>query len=370
MAARPEWNRGLACTRAIPKAKSAFRQDSVAAVSDGHLAHRQRKVRPHSARGEDRRADSNEGVRARLLGLDRRSARGAVALAGMARNSSNRGNRAQQSHSFVQDAVQSPAVLDAENELLKRRVWSLYIGLLLSSTFTLDRPPILLSGARQDGELDIRDQTLLELSASSLIRPYASVNPAMVEQAARFAQLYEQLVASPPPRGPWRFFRAATVYVEARQTREVLDRLHQFCRCIDGLILSEPGKGAKQFKSRTELFIGPGHHELMGELYAIRSDIEHLHEHKYLEIFDRPARLNLAEKAAIAEHIARHALGHILSAPALWSHFGNSTNLASFWQLSSNDRQNLWGPPMISLADALSEYDPLSISDFDLGKRR
>ena len=43
----------------------------------------------------------------------------------------------------------TPAVLDAENELLKRRVWSLYIGLLLSSTFTLDRPPILLSGARQ-----------------------------------------------------------------------------------------------------------------------------------------------------------------------------------------------------------------------------
>jgi hypothetical protein len=35
----------------------------------------------------------------------------------------------------------------------------------------------------------------------------------------------------------------------------MLNRLYQYCRCIDGLILSEPGNGAKQFKSRTELFM-------------------------------------------------------------------------------------------------------------------
>jgi hypothetical protein len=159
------------------------------------------------------------------------------------------------------------------------------------------------------------------------------------------------------------------VYVEARQTREVLDRLHQFCRCIDGLILSEPGMGFRQFKSRTELFIGPGHHGLMGELYEIRSDVEHLHEHKYLEVFDRRTRLDLAEKAAIAEHIARHTLGQVLSASALWPHFGNSTSLALFWRLNPTDRRSLWGPARINPADALSGYDPDSISDFDLGKR-
>jgi hypothetical protein len=53
----------------------------------------------------------------------------------------------------------------------------------------------------------------------------------------------------------------------------------EYCRCIDGLILSEPGNGSKQFKSRTELFIGPHHHDMMGRMYAIRSDVEHLHEH-------------------------------------------------------------------------------------------
>jgi|HubBroStandDraft_4_1064222.scaffolds.fasta_scaffold87963_4 hypothetical protein len=48
--------------------------------------------------------------------------------------------------------TKTSAVLDAENELLKRRVWGFYIGLLLSSTFTLDRPPVMLTGAQTDGE--------------------------------------------------------------------------------------------------------------------------------------------------------------------------------------------------------------------------
>jgi len=117
------------------------------------------------------------------------------------------------------------------------------------------------------------------------------------------------------------------------------------------------------------LFIGPRHHELMGQLYRIRSDIEHLHEHRYLEVFDRPTRLDLAEKAAIAEHIARNALGHVLRTSTLWPHFANSTNLASFWQLNSTERENLWGPATINPADALSGYDRDSIPDVDLGKR-
>jgi hypothetical protein len=92
-----------------------------------------------------------------------------------------------------------------------------------------------------------------------------------------------------------------------------MDRLHQYCRCVDGLILSQPGSGLKQFKSRTELFIGPRDHELMGQLYAIRSDIEHLNEHKYLEVSDRAKRLELVQKEVIAEQIARNALAHIIA---------------------------------------------------------
>jgi hypothetical protein len=108
----------------------------------------------------------------------------------------------------------------------------------------------------------------------------------------------------------------------------------------------------------------------MAELYKLRSDIEHLHEHKYLEVFDRATRLDIVKKEAIADDIARKALGHILSSPSLWSYFGNSTSLASFWQLDEADRQKLWGAEIIDPADALSDYDPDDISDGELGQRQ
>jgi hypothetical protein len=41
------------------------------------------------------------------------------------------------------------------------------------------------------------------------------------------------------------------------------------------------------------------HNHLMGEIYDVRSAVEHLHENKYLEVFDRTQRLDLAKKELI-----------------------------------------------------------------------
>jgi hypothetical protein len=64
--------------------------------------------------------------------------------------------------------------------------------------------------------------------------------------------------------GHWRLFRILHLYLEAHTIEHNMDRLHQYCRCIDGLIVSKQGEARKQFNSRTELFIGPRHHDIMG----------------------------------------------------------------------------------------------------------
>jgi hypothetical protein len=181
------------------------------------------------------------------------------------------------------------------------------------------------------------------------------------------ARCQEMLNTMPPIGGAWRIFRALSVYIAARTATQLLDRLHQYCRCIDGLILSEPGHGSSQFKSRTELFIGPYHHDMMGKIYAIRSDVEHLHEHRYLESFDRAVRPELVRQEAIVEHIARNALAHVLRNKVLWPHFGNTAALALFWKRDPADRRQLWDAPPTNLADALTGFDPNDISDRDLG---
>jgi hypothetical protein len=262
---------------------------------------------------------------------------------------------------------QTPEVLDAENQLLQRRALGFYQGLLLASEFTPSHPPFLLTGSRTNGEIGVRQESAIDLPSLNLFRFFPPVLPAEIVRAASLARAIEELGTAPPAGSAWRIFRALSVYTAARAEGQLLDRLHQYCRCIDGLILSEPGSGLKQFKSRTELFIGPRHHDLMGSLYAIRSDAEHLHEHKYLENFDRDVRLDLMQKEAIAEHIARNCLAHILETPALWQHFGSTVTLGPFWKLSPVDRQQLWGTQPINLADALIGYDPQHISNGDLG---
>jgi hypothetical protein len=104
----------------------------------------------------------------------------------------------------------------------------------------------------------------------------------------------------------------------------------------------------------------------MGKLYDVRSKVEHLHEHRYLETVDRTVRLELVRKEAIAEHIARNALAHIFTNPALWSHFGNTEALGPFWQLSRLDRRELWGNVTIDPFEARADFNPEKISDDDL----
>jgi hypothetical protein len=148
----------------------------------------------------------------------------------------------------------------------------------------------------------------------------------------------------------------------ARAIRDNMDRLHQYCRCIEGLIVPSPGNTKRQFKSRTVLFIGPRHQQMMGETYDVRSDVELLHENKHLEVFDRNARLELVKKLEMMEFIARSALVRIVLDRNLWPHFANTAALQAFWALDDQQRSALWSTT-IDPTDALIGFDPSHINN-------
>jgi hypothetical protein len=259
-----------------------------------------------------------------------------------------------------------PGVLDAENTALQQRVWNFYVGLLLASPFTTAHKPVLLSGARRDGEIDIRQQTDLDGPVPSIFRPYPPVLGENFQLAATIAAGLGNIVVAQLAGGHWRLFRTLHIYCNARTTPDILERLHQYARCIDGLILPDAGQTKKQFKSRTELFIGPRHHDLMGDIYDIRSADEHLHESRYLEGFDRETRLDLVKKEALTEYVARTALARVIGNSNLWQHFANTPALGSFWALPAPDRRRIWGDP-VNLMDAIADFDPKYIHDGHLG---
>ena len=264
-------------------------------------------------------------------------------------------------------ASATPSVLDGENQSLQRRVRHFYVGLLLSAMFSPTHKPVILTGARQDGVIDFRQHWDLELPAPQVFRPYPPVLGNDILLAARLGQKLDAMLPETVPGGLWRLFRTLHIYIETRAIREPLDRIHQYCRCIEGLIRPDVGETKRQFKSRTELFIGPTHHDMIGELYDIRSDVEHLHENYHLEIFDREVRLGLVKKEAIVEYIARKALARIIRQDSLWPHFGNTAALGDFWALSSDKRQKIWGDPIDPMAP-IESFDPKYLHDGLLGK--
>jgi hypothetical protein len=225
----------------------------------------------------------------------------------------------------------------------------------------------VLTGSREGGTLGIRQQSDLETPVPSIASPYPEVTHSEIETAARLAGKIKLIEQQNTNGTYWRLFRVLNLYQETRCTRDILERLHQYSRCIDGLILPDPGKTKQQFKSRTELFIGPRHHDLMGEIYDVRSAVEHLHENKYLGAFDRDVRLDLLQKELIVEHIARTSICRIIEDPAFWGPFANTTSLGAFWAMQDAERKRLWGDPIDPLK-ALAAYEPKYIHDGLLGK--
>lgn len=261
---------------------------------------------------------------------------------------------------------QTPDILDGENVSLQRLVSLFYAGLLLSSPFSTAHKPVILTGSCRNGEVDIRQQGEFEIPTPCEFQHFDTLTAEDIERGAHIAGKIRAFEQSDLPGGRWRFLRVLQLYQETRASIDILERLHQYSRCIDGLILPDIGKTKQQFKNRTELFIGPRHHDLMGEIYEVRSVVEHLHENRYLEDFDRNVRLDLLCKEAIVEYIARTSIRRVVENSALWPHFANTTSLGNFWALSTAEQRKIWGEPIDPLA-ALANYDPQFIHDGILG---
>jgi hypothetical protein len=257
----------------------------------------------------------------------------------------------------------SPSVLDEENERLKRQVYWFYTGLLLSVRLTTFDDPLMLTGAAHAGYSDVRQVGHVTKAAPILgFLP----EPVTIDGLAKAVAIASALQEWGASGGSWRFNHVLHIYLTARENPDPLERIHQFSRCIEGLILPETGKTKRQFVSRTETFVGPKEHARMGAIYDVRSAVEHLREYEILDPPTRPSREGLLQKAAIMEYLSRRCIGRVLLTKSLWPHFAGHVAIESFWKLPSADRRRLWGAP-VNLASDLADFSPQFLRDADLG---
>ena len=259
-----------------------------------------------------------------------------------------------------------PDILDDENNKLTQRAWNFYVGLLLASTFAPAHRPVMLTGVRRAGKIDIRQQHDLDSPIPCLFRPYPPVVSDDLQRAAHVGSQLDALATAALPDGHWRLFRTLHVYTESRTTAEIVDRLHQYSRCIDGLILPDAGKTKQQFRTpdRTLHWPSPSRSDgrylrcsqrhrapprepIFGGLRpgnAPRSSKEGSH-----------CRTHRADRTC-KDHRRQHRLGAFRKHPCSREILG----------LSESERQRIWGDP-IDPMDAIVDFDPKYIHDGLLG---
>lgn len=260
----------------------------------------------------------------------------------------------------------TPAVLDDENQRLEQRTLCLYWAIHLTGYLRAHLRPIRVTGVLLETGLDVRSVGEMDsphfLPGTPLLR--SQIDVLRLNQAAELAVNIDQLYGV---EGYPRFKRIFNAFTSGINENLADIRLHQFIRCIEGFILPDIGNTKQQFKSRTELFVGPSQHVLMNDLYDLRSRAEHLHDVlDYFSVLERKEKLLLLyQRAFEAEGIARYCIFHFLSKPELWPYFKNDGSLKSFWNLDKSARTELWGESL-EIKELTAQFDTRYIRDDEL----
>lgn len=140
------------------------------------------------------------------------------------------------------------------------------------------------------------------------------------------------------------------------------DRLHQFVRSLEALILPDIGKTEKQFAHRCQTFARAGDdtRALLLEAFAMRSDTEHLHPWDEAVLNYPPdQRENVCwHRTRQIEHLVCDAYSRLLRDATLRNHFRSDAAIAAFWKLTDDQRRMLWGKPLdIANEPLVQKYD-------------
>ena len=147
-------------------------------------------------------------------------------------------------------------------------------------------------------------------------------------------------------------FRRVTVGLESlfKGLKEEMgqDRLHQFVRSLEALVLPKRGKMEKNFVHRCQTFarVGDDTRLLLSEAFALRSATEHLNpwEGALRQCYPLARCENICwQRTRQIERLACHAYSRLLRDPELREHFRTDDAIAAFWKLRDDQTRELWG---------------------------
>jgi hypothetical protein len=231
------------------------------------------------------------------------------------------------------------------NPELKRQVDYLAFGLILQGVPNY-RESFLIAGANETGEPDAR-----QFGRARVFYPARDLRPLSVGQPElkRAVFLAEKLKSVDDKGHDWRRLRRAIDALTKGSEEPYLqdERIHQFVRSLEGLILPEITKTRKHFIHRSQTFAVPNAHtaEALGQIFDIRSQVEHLHNalDALPATTSQQKEILLYARARQVDRLARFAISRVLENDDLSEIFRTDASIADFWNKPDHERAKLWG---------------------------
>lgn len=251
----------------------------------------------------------------------------------------------------------NPEILDGENEILARRVYYLFLGVLLATPYFSAGRLTRITGANSDGAARARALTTFNRTYWTLGAPSPNVSLPKLRLAARLATALTQHDSRERPE---RFDRSMRAFRVACETADLDERFHQFVRASEGFVV--PANGVQFADRLASLCAGRNSHDIE-HIYRIRSGIEHLHgPYDRMQGVPKGERFQLLLKRAVqAEALARYLIVTYLRHPALWPHFESRSAIKAFWALGPAKRAVLW-PTKLKFTAILRDFDSAAVA--------
>jgi hypothetical protein len=246
--------------------------------------------------------------------------------------------------------------MDGENRALEDRLRCLLYGLLLEGTARYHRG-ILVTGANEKGSADVRHVLQLTARRQHHRAAQRAVTQSLVENALGSADGLAELfggvlghVEAPPvrPQAHGRLRRGFNVLLRAFEESYANNRLHQFVRAVEAVLLPARGRTKSQFAHRCGLFAGASApvRQVLEQLYDLRSATEHLNDYEPI-LSDESDPEGVAFKRAYqAELLACGIYKRILHGRELRDHFATDDSTATFWRRPDDEIKRAWGEPL------------------------
>jgi hypothetical protein len=260
---------------------------------------------------------------------------------------------------LVEEASDNPEILDAVHQRLDKDLSLLFYMLHLHAGIEVADGADLLCGSARDGIAGIRQMSQMPAFHQSKGWRRAPITKAWLDDAIA---LRKGVMAMEVDKTQFRrVIRGLnTLFSGLKETGQ--DRLHQFVRSLEALILPDIGRTEKQFAHRCQTFARAGDdtRALLVEAFAMRSDTEHLHAwDEAVQAYPADQREDVCwRRTRQIEHLACDAYARLLHEPALREHFRTDAAIMSFWKLSDDQRRALWCKPLdIAREPVVEKYD-------------